>query len=432
MSFLLTRNGVLGGGALGLTAALRLAQRGEEVVLVEREPEPGGLAAGFRLGPSYLEKFYHHLFRSDASATTLIQELGLGERLVWPRPRTSTLIGGKQHQLDSAPSLLRFSPLPLHDRLRMGAVMAYLRLEPNYHRLERGTADEWIRRWMGPKVYDTVWRPLLQSKFGDRYADIAMSWFWARVHLRSSSLGYLRGGFQQLYNRLVEEIERLGGTVRFGVEVTAISRGERGALCVSTSDGVYELDRVISTLPTRLTINLTEELQGEFAERYDRLDSLGAHCVILTLDRPLTDVYWLNINDPGYPFLALVEHTNYMPPEDYGGRHLIYLGNYLPMSHPLFRKSDAEVVAELMPPLRRINPDFEISWVTEHRVFKAPFAQPIVTVGYPERLPPHQTPVPNLYLANMSQVYPQDRGQNYSIAMANRLVASLPRSPARP
>lgn len=425
----MTRNGVLGGGALGLTAALRLAQRGEDVVLIEREPEPGGLAAGFPLGPSYLEKFYHHLFRSDRAASALIAELGLGDKLVWPRPRTSTLIGGERYQLDSAGSLLRFSPLPMVDRLRLGAALAYLRVEPNYHRLEHTTADRWIRHWMGPRVYDTVWRPLLQSKFGDRYAEIAMSWFWARVHLRSSSLGYLRGGFQQLYNALVTELERLGAEVLFRTEVKEIHRGEHGKICVRTSDRTFELDRVISTLPTRLTVNLTPELQGAFADRYGQLESYGAQCVVLTLDRPLTDAYWLNINDPGYPFMALVEHTNYMPPEDYGGRHILYLGNYLPMSHSLWKKSEEEVLAEFVPALGRINPDFHESWIREHRLFRAPFAQPIVTVGYPGRLPPHESPVPNLYLANMSQVYPQDRGQNYSIAMANLLVGGLPPHP---
>ncbi|MGI8967919.1 MAG: NAD(P)/FAD-dependent oxidoreductase [Chloroflexota bacterium] len=424
-SSLLTRTGVLGGGALGLTTALRLAQRGEEVVLFEREAAPGGLAAGFPLGPSHLEKFYHHLFRSDTQAIALIEELGLGEKLVWPRPRTSTLVNGERHQLDSASTVLRFSPLPLIERLRLAAGLGYLRLEPNYHRLESITADAWIRKWMGRRVYDIVWQPLLRSKFGDRYRDIAMSWFWARVHLRSSSLGYLRGGFQQLYDALVERIRSLGGELHFGVEVQRIERDSSGAFHVTTSKGEFEFDRVVSTLPTRLTIRLTPALEGEFAKQYGDLESYGAQCLILSLDRPLTDVYWLNINDPGYPFLALVEHTNYMPPEDYGGRHIVYFGNYLPMNHPLFLKSEEEVLAEFVPAIKRITPSFDESWITETRLFRAPFAQPIVTVGYPDRLPRHESPVPGLYLANVSQVYPQDRGQNYSIAMANRLVASL-------
>jgi protoporphyrinogen oxidase len=422
----LTRNAVLGGGALGLTAALRLAQRGESVMLFEREPEPGGLAAGFPLGPSHLEKFYHHLFRSDRDAIALIQELGLGERLVWPRPVTAALIGGRQYQLDSAPAVLRFPPLTPLQRLRLAAVVGYLRLERNYSRLENTTADAWLRRWMGDRVYDLLWKPLLQAKFGTRYDEIAMSWFWARVHLRSSSLGYLRGGFQQLYDRLVERLRALGADVSFGAEVQRVEPAADGRLCVTTSQGEYEVDRVISTLPTALTIKLTPPLQDGFAQKFGRLDSYGAHCLILYLDRPLTDVYWLNINDPGYPFLALVEHTNYMPPSDYGGRHIVYLGNYLPMSDPLFRMSEDEVLERFVPALKRIVPAFDRAWITGHTMFRAPFAQPIVTVGYPRRLPPHRTPVSGLYLANMSQVYPQDRGQNYSIAMANRLVRDLP------
>jgi protoporphyrinogen oxidase len=428
----LTRNGVLGGGALGLTAALRLLQRGEEVVLYEREREPGGLAAGFRLGDAYLEKFYHHLFRSDTRAIAMIEEMGLGDRLLWPRPKTSTLVAGSFHQLDSPQTVLTFSPLPLFDRLRLAAALAYLKLEPNYHRLEGVTAHAWLKRWMGPRVYSTVWQPLLRSKFGQRAEDIVMAWFWARIHYRSTSLGYVRGGFQQLYNRLLEEITRLGGQTHFGTSVTGIRALSDARLEVATNERVEVFDRVISTLPTRLTIHLTPQLPPEYVSTYSHVESLGAHCAILELDRQLTDIYWLNMNDPGYPFLALVEHTNYMPPADYGGRHLVYLGNYLPMDHPLFSMSDEEILAEYLPAIQRIKPSFEPSWITGFRVFKAPFAQPIVTVGYAERLPPHETPIPNLYLANMSQVYPQDRGQNYSISLAERLVAALPREVTHP
>jgi protoporphyrinogen oxidase len=411
---------------------LRLAQRGEDVVLFEREPEPGGLAAGFKVGPSYLEKFYHHLFRSDTAAQALIAELGLGDRLVWPRPKTSIWLGGRAYQLDSPLNVLRFSPLPVLDRLRLGAATAYLKVEPNYHRLEGTTADQWLQRWMGGPAHNLVWKPQLMSKFGDRYADIVMSWFWARIHMRSTSLGYLRGGFQQLYNRLVEAIEERGGETYFSTAVKRVASRPDGGFVIEADGRTVGVDRVVSTLPTRLTVQLIPQLGESYAQSYGSVESLGAQCLIIALDRPLTDIYWLSINEPDFPFMALVEHTNYMPPEDYGGRHLVYLGNYLPMDHPLFRMSEEEVLAQFLPALQRINPSFTPSWLTEHWLFRAPFAQPIVTVGYPDRLPPHETPVPNLYLANMSQVYPQDRGQNYSIAMANRLVESLPPVPAVP
>jgi protoporphyrinogen oxidase len=244
--------------------------------------------------------------------------------------------------------------------------------------------------------------------------------------MRSTSLGYLRGGFQQLYNGLVEAIEENGGSAYFSTTVKSVVKQADGSFIVETDAGTHEFDRVISTLPTRLTTQLIPDLGEDYSRQYGTVESFGAQCVILALDRPLTDIYWLSINDLDFPFMALVEHTNYMSPEDYGGRHLVYLGNYLPMDHPLFRKSEEEVLHEFLPALARINPHFSPDWVTDHWLFRAPFAQPLVTLGYPDRLPPHNTPVPNLYLANMSQVYPQDRGQNYSIAMANRLVASLP------
>ncbi|MGH2442136.1 MAG: NAD(P)/FAD-dependent oxidoreductase, partial [Chloroflexota bacterium] len=376
---------------------------------------------------SYLEKFYHHLFRSDKQAIALVEELGLGDKLVWPKPVTSTLVGGEMHRLDSPRSVLEYTPLPMFARLRLAAALAYLKIEPNYHRLEGTTADAWLRRWMGKKVYETLWKPLLRSKFGNHYQDIVMSWFWARIHLRSSALGYIRGGFQQLYNALVARVESLGGSILFGAEVREIRPGEDGKLMVSIAgEETFQFDQVVSTLPTRLTIKLTPELQGEYSESFSNIESFGAHCLILLLNRQLTDVYWLNVNDPGYPFLALVEHTNYMPSEDYGGNHVVYLGNYLPMDHPLFATEKDEIVAQYVPAIQRINPQFDASWITGSYSFKAPFAQPIVTKGYADRLPPHATPVPGLYVANMSQVYPQDRGQNYSIAMANALVARLP------
>jgi protoporphyrinogen oxidase len=416
--------GILGGGALGLTIALRLAQRGHTVTVIERGGEPGGLAAGFRVGETWLEKFYHHLFRSDVDAQRLIAELGLGDRLVWPRPATVTLWGGRVYQLDSPASLLRFTPLAPVDRLRMGAALAYLKAERNERRLEGRTAAAWIRRWMGRDAYRIVWGPLLTSKFGPLAEEIALPWFWARVTCRSASLGYLRGGFQLLYERLVERIQALGGEVRLNTTVEEIGRDEQGP-AVRTSAGRLRFDRVVSTLPTRLTCQLTPALPADYRARYDWGRAYGAHCLILALDRPLTSSYWMNINDPGYPFMALVEHTNYMPASDYGGRHLIYLGNYRPMDDPLLRKTTEQALAEFLPHLARINPAFDRAWVTEAWSFAAPYAQPIVTVDYREHIPPFDTPVPDLYLANMFQVYPQDRGQSYSIALANRLDRHL-------
>ncbi len=415
--------GVLGGGALGLATALRLAQAGRRVTVLEREAQPGGLAAGFPIAGVTLEKFYHHLFGTDRTIVRLIGELGLAEKLVWERPPTTMLVGGRFYRLDGALEVLRFSPLPPVDRLRLGAAVAYLKLLRDYRGLEGITARAWIRRRMGRRAYEVVWRPLLRAKFGPYYRDITMAWFWARVHCRTPRLGYLRGGFHQLYERMAERIAALGGEVLYSEEVTSIGASEQGFPVVETRRGRWSFDRLVVTLPTRVFLRLGQGLPADYVVRYREMgEHYGALCAILALDRPLSPAYWLNLNDPGFPFMVAVEHTNFLPPGDYGGRHLVYLGTYLPHDHPYFQATDEELVAEFLPALTRINPAFSPEWVRERWVFRAPFAQPIVTVGYRLRLPPHETPLPGCYLANMGHVYPQDRGQNYSIALGHQVA----------
>jgi protoporphyrinogen oxidase len=416
-----------------MTAALRLAQRGQQVTVLEREALPGGLAAGFQpAGPDgpWLEKFYHHLFQSDRHAIGLINELGLGDHLTWHRPRTVVLRGGKLHQLDSPLSLIRFRPIPIWDRFRMGLALAYLRALKGPDRLEGVRAAPWIRGQMGDRAAEVVWDPLLRAKFGEHAETIALPWFWARVHDRTSHLGYLGGGFQRLYSALARGVETAGGQVHLNRNVTLVERDEAGltvshAALDGTDTTTDSFDLVLSTFPTRLTARMAPQLPAEWQARHDPGPALGAHCLILALDRPLTDAYWVNINDPGFPFLALVEHTNMRAPEEYGGQHLVYLGSYRPMDDPILKATPSELLVGWTAAIQRLNPSFDPSWVTGLWGFAAPFAQPIVTVDYAGRIPPHRTPVEGLWIANMFQVYPHDRGQNYSIKLAEQVVEAL-------
>ncbi len=420
---------ILGGGALGLTTAYRLAQAGESVMVFEQEPLAGGLASGFKIGDTWLEKYYHHIFRSDTKIINMINELGLSDRLEWTHPRTVSLVGGQIYQLDDPISLLRFKPWRLDERIRVGAVLAYLKLaRPGW--LEGKTAHSWLSKWMGKRPYEMVFESLFVGKFGSLYDQIALPWFWARIHDRTTQLGYLRGGFQLIYERLVERITQLQGKVLLGTRVEKIEQvtedGQTEAgWQVSTTQGSWKFDRVISTLPTRLTCRLIPALPEEFRQRYDWGQAYGAHCLILALDRPLTDSYWINICDRGYPFTGLFEHTNFRPTSEYQGRHIIYLGNYRPMNDPLFSMTKEEVMNELFPPLKQIIPAFDAGQVQESWMFHSPYAQPIVTTDYREHIPPFQTPLKDLWMANMFQIYPHDRGQNYSFELAEKLIGQI-------
>lgn len=423
------RYGVIGAGALGLTVALRLVQRGHDVTILERDTIPGGLAGSFEVAPGiWLEKFYHHLFKTDRSAVALIEEVGLGEALRWHRPTTTVFLGDHAWPLDTPRAVLGFSPLAVPDRLRLAAGVGYLRLLPSPGRLEKQTAGRWMRRVMGGTTYETVWEPLLRGKFGDAASDVSMAWLWARIHCRTADLGYIHGGFHQLYLALGERFTSLGGSIEYGAGASSI-RSDGGRVVVGHKRAGQEdessFDRVVSTLPTALTVRLTPQMPEAYSAQHPAPRALGAHCLILSLDRPLSDVYWIGVNEPDIPFLALVEHTRMVSPDEYGGRHLVYLGNYRSHDDPLFSWSTDEVITQFEAGIRRVNPAFDRSWIQEAWSFAAPFAQPVVTPAFARTIPGFDTPVPGLYVANMFQVYPYDRGQNYSIELAERLITHL-------
>jgi protoporphyrinogen oxidase len=419
------RYGVLGGGVLGLTAALRLAQTGDEVTVFERAAVPGGLASSFEVAPDiWLERFYHHLFASDHRAIELIEELGLEDRLVWHRPVTTVFVDGRVLPLDSPKSVLQFDPLSPVSRLHMAAGLGVLRLMPSPWLLGNASTGRILPRLMGGATYRTVWQPLLLGKFGDAADHISMAWMWARIHSRTSRLGYLRGGFHHLYAALAEAVSDAGGTIVYGADVRSVRRLGSCLTVDAAGTGALEFDRVISTLPAAITARLAD-LSASYTEQHPPPASLGAHCLVVELDRQLSDVYWIGINDPSMPFLAVVEHTNMLSPEQYGGRHLVYFGNYRPMTDPIFTADADSLIQQWQGAIQRINPQFTTEWVRRAWTFAAPNAQPVVRPGYAKTIPGFRTPMDGLFLATMFQVYPYDRGQNFSIALAERLVREL-------
>lgn len=415
------RVGVIGAGATGLTAAYDLAKRGREVVVLEAAQELGGLAGSLLIDGVPLERFYHHLFGTDRDIIELIGELGLADRLRFHAATTGIYHRGRLHAFSTPADMLRFRPLPLVDRIRFGLSSAAIKAVRHGERFNHVAALDWTRRWAGRRASSVIWEPLLKGKFGDRAADISMAWLWARVHCRTFKLGYLDGGFAQLYTALAERVAFEGGKLEFGRKLSAISQaGKDQPVRVSTEDGsLYEFDRVLVTVP-----------QPAFAKAVgaDPQDSLwqnhylGATCFVLELDRSLMPYYWLNINDPGFPFLALVEHTRMIPPGEYGGRHLLYVGNYVPRDDWRFVTPPEELLDRFAPFIRKINPDFDLSWVKRWHFSRSGFAQPVVTSAYRAWIPPHTTELPGVFLATMAQVYPQDRGQNYAVAMAREVV----------
>jgi len=423
---------IVGAGITGLTAAYDLAKQGHAVAVYEAHPYAGGLAAGFRdeRWEWPLDRFYHHWFASDLDVAALIDELGARDRLFFPRPTTSIYHQGRIYPFDSPLRVLRFTPISLVDRLRVGLVTLYLRLTRNWQPLEGITAEEWTRRAVGGRAYEVLWKPLLVSKFGEEhYRDVNMAWLWARLHKRTARLGYFVGGFQGFADLLVERVRAQGGEVRLEAAVHAVRHVAEGCLRLETAAGSADYEQVIATCSPQEMLRLTPDLPADYAAQLAHLKSMGALVLILALRRSLVSRhYWINIPaGEGFPFMGLVEHTNYISPQHYGGDHLVYCGDYLPPEHPSFAYTREQLLEAYLPGLVKINPDFRLDWVRASWMFTETYAQPVPGLHHSRHVPPLQTPIPGLWLANMSQVYPWDRGSNYAVELGRRVAREVVR-----
>ena len=451
------RVAVIGAGVAGLAAAYDLTRAGVRCDVYERWPGLGGQAATLDVGEGVLlERYYHHLFTSDRDIQELADELGLPDGIEWLDSTTAFFVDGRSHPFTTPLDLLRFSPISLASRIRMGlAVVMLQRRHRDVGPFESQTARSWIVRRMGQQAWDKVWGPLMRGKFGERAEDISMAWLWSKLTLRrqvkgeearGEKLGYPRGTFESLFRALVAAIEGGGGRVLIDRPAAGLSRGDSGFAVVPGApesfrrghdprvfDAAAEpehYDAVIATVPNEvfqqlLDADLTSEVGEEYMGRLRSIEYHAALCLVLELDRQFSPYYWTNVADRDLPFVGLVEQTNFVAPEEYGGRRFLYVANYVPAGDPLLSLSPEDLLGAYAPGLTRVNPGFSRDWVRGAWLFREPHAQPIVTVGYRERIPPLQTCVPGLVLANTTQVYPEDRGTNYAVRLGRRAAAAV-------
>jgi protoporphyrinogen oxidase len=310
-------------------------------------------------------------------------------------------------------------------------VSLYLRRYKDWQRLEKMTAKEWITRYGGKRNYEVVWGPILKNKFGPYSEDVGMVWLWGKLHLRLASrqgekerLGYMRGSFGLLVDTLRDRIAASGGEIYTSslVEKIVIENGKVTAIRANGRD--YACDAVIAAVPSPAFVRIAPDLPSEYASNVRIAKYLGAAVLVLTINKPFSRFYWMNISDMKSPFVAIIEHTNFVDPSVYGGRHIVYISNYLPVDSPLYSMSPDRLLSEYWPHIKKISPDFNVSWIVDMKIFRDDAAQPIIGKNYSSRIPAHATPIQGLYLANTTQIYPEDRGMNYSVKLG-RVVAGM-------
>jgi protoporphyrinogen oxidase len=336
------------------------------------------------------------------------------------------LYKNKWYPFDSIINALLFPGLGWGlNKIRFGFVGLFLRITNNWRALEKVTADEWMMKYAGKQVYEQMWKPLLIGKFASFYKDVNMAWLWARMHARTTRLGTFEGGFQKFADLFAEKLRELGVGIRLGVAVKSIKRDQMlGSLTV---DG-ESFDKVLVTSSPSLMAKLCPDLPESYLKGLLELKSMGAVVMTLSLKHSLSKegYYWFNVpKEEGYPFLALVEHTNFVPKENFGGDHIVYAGDYLELGHEYFSMSDEQLLERFIPAFQKFNPEFSRDWVKKIWVHKTNYAQPVPLVNHSKNIPDIQTPIDGLYFASMSQVYPWDRGTNFAVEIGRKAARMM-------
>ena len=426
--------GIIGAGATGLSAAYELSKNGHAVVVLEQEPFSGGLAGSFRVGSQCVERFYHHIFTSDAALIALSAELGLAARWQWLTPKNGFYINDRLYPFTTPVDLLRFGELRLRERIALGSLVYRARFIKDWRMLEEQTAKEWLIRTAGEAVYAKVWGPLLDFKFGSDAAQVSAAWLWNKLKLRGSTrrkglrrevLGYFEGGFQPLYRALERAIRERGGVIRLSTPVRRLAVNDDASIGLSGENFEADFDRVVVTTAPAELLRFAPQLPAAYRNQLAKIRYQANLCLILEMTQPLSDYYWISVAQPELPFVAVIEHTNLVGPAAYGA-HLVYLSRYLDGNARLFRASDAQIAAEFCQGLQSIFPRWNPATVRRCHVMRARYSQPVVSTHYSQIRPGLETPLSGVYLATMAQIYPEDRGQNYAIEMGQavaRLVA---------
>ncbi len=423
---------IIGAGMGGMAAAWDLIRAGNQVTIYEGSDVVGGLAGGFK-EPNWdwsVEKFYHHWFQTDKHILGLIRELGLQDKVLFPRPYTVMYHNGKFYPFDAIPQMILFPGLGWGiNKIRFGLVGLFLRLTTNWKALETTTVEKWMRKWAGESVYKSMWEPMLIGKFGERFArQVNMAWMWARLHSRTTRLGTFEGGFQQFCNIFADKLRELGVVIQLKTPIQTITPTTDGKVMIRANgvDGIY--DQCLVTTSPGLMAQMAPDLPEDYLRGLLDLKSLGAVVMVLSLNQPLSTegYYWYNIpKSAGFPFLAIVEHTNFLPPEHFGGDRIVYIGDYLEPDHENFQLSEEALLHKFLPGIQRINPGFNKTWIKKIWLNRTKYAQPVPFVNHSENIPAIQTPIAGLFFASMSQVYPWDRGTNFAVEIGRKAAGLM-------
>jgi len=429
---------IVGGGFTGLTAGYVLSKQGYSVNVIESDTTVGGLAGTFQFSDGVkLEKFYHHWFNNDVYVPELVKELGMEGDVITLPTSTGMYFNGRIWKLSTPLDLLRFTALSFIDRIRLGLLVFQVRRIKDWKTIEHLSIREWLESYCGENVYRVVWEPLIESKFSVYAEAVNAVWMWKKLVLRGSTrndkggeeLAYFKGGFGKLAEAMVLQLEKTGGQVTLNEKVIGLRSEADSLVALKTTKEEVLGKQFLFTPAFPIIANIFEgSADDSWLKKLRRVRYLGNMCLVLRLNQSLSETYWLNVNDPGFPFVGVIEHTNFDMPENYKGSHIAFLSRYLAVEDPVWSYSDEQYLDFALEHLKRMFPDMQQSWLIDYKVWRAEFAQPVTEINYSQYVPGRDTPFKNAFISTMAQIYPEDRGTNYAIREGREIADQMMRN----
>lgn len=420
---------VLGSGAMGLAAAFQAVRDGHDVTILEADIQAGGMAAHFDFGGVSIERFYHFICKTDYPTLELLVDLGIEDKLRWRETSMGIFAQGRLHDWGNPIALMRFPNMKLLDKLRYG-LFAFISAKRNsWPSLEFRNAKEWITTWCGERVYKMHWEPLFQHKFYEYQNNISASWIWTRIrrigrsrkNIMTEELGYLEGGTETLVKALVVAIEEAGGKILLGNPASRVVVENGKVTGVDTPRGIVPADRVISTVPTPFVSKLIPDLSNETKKKYDSIPNIGICCLVYKLKRSLSRHFWVNLVQPEIEIPGMIEFSNLREMED----TIVYIPYYMPTSNEKFSWPDEKLLAEAFVAMQAIQPALQETDILDKRLARLRYAQPICAPGFASMLPPVQTEIRGLQVADTCFYYPEDRGIAESVRLGRKMARDI-------
>lgn len=411
---------IIGGGMTGLATAYIAAKQGVKVTVVEGSDKFGGLLNTFEIGENQLEHYYHHFFTQDAELRWLLEDLKISDKAFYKKTTMGVFRNGKIYDFNSPIDLLKFKPVGIIGKVRFGLTSIFLGKMAKWRENEGIPTLDWFYRWAGRDITDALWKPMLNIKFGPYANKVPLAWMIGRMAQRLNSrkggderLGYINGSWKTLMDTLMSRLQEMGVELIKNEPINEFKINNGKLDGIVTPNLTIEGGKFLLTIPSSHFDKIKNcPLNANGVEYF------GAVCTILELKKSFSHIYWMNVADEGYPFGGVIEHTNFIPKEEYNGSHIIYLSRYFAMSEPLATMTEDEIKAVMIPPLKKINPEFSEDWIKNVFVFKTNTAATVCDLNFSEKVTNCKTATENLYLANMVHIYPDERSTNNSIRVA--------------